>query len=222
MTDPRGRESGGFSLLELLVAVSLMGLVAGALYASLHVAFKVRGSAEAATAPARTAAAALGLLAADVECALPPRGILAGAFLGQRGVQASGRPSDALSFHAPAGAADTAPGPGDIRRVDWLLERPADGGPSLLLRRTTSNLLAREEPPALEEVVCRGVESLELRYHDGYGWRDSWDSTAEGDELPVAVEATLELARTEPYRMTRRVLLSSAPAPDAAAGGVVR
>lgn len=216
-----GLRTLGFSLLEMLVAVSLMAILAGSLYGSLYVAFKARSRAEAATAPPRAAALALDLLATDLECALRPRGILAGPLLGQRGVLASGRPSDAISFHAPAAPAEPESGPGDIRRVVWLLELPAQGGPPLLLRRTTSHLLAQEEPPPLEEVVCRGVESLELRYHDGYGWREAWDSAAEGDELPLAVEATVELAGDPPYRMTRRVLLAAARAP-AAAGGLVR
>ena len=48
------------------------------------------------------------------------------------------------------------------------------------------------EDPA-EEVICRGVQSFDLRYFDGVDWQDKWDSAAQGNVLPRAVEVTLEL-----------------------------
>jgi hypothetical protein len=41
--------------------------------------------------------------------------------------------------------------------------------------------------------LCRGVFGFNLRYYDGSVWQDTWDSTTQGDVLPLAVEVTLQL-----------------------------
>ncbi|MGD0094284.1 MAG: type II secretion system protein GspJ [Planctomycetota bacterium] len=74
------RPGRGFTLLELLVAISLMALITGALYGSLYVGFKAHRSATDSVAPARAVGLALELLRQDFDAALPPTGILAGAF----------------------------------------------------------------------------------------------------------------------------------------------
>jgi hypothetical protein len=40
------------------------------------------------------------------------------------------------------------------------------------------------------------VRSFNLRYYDGLTWQDSWDSTLLDNNIPVAVEVTLELDRS--------------------------
>ena len=146
MSSPR-RQPGGFTLLELLVATAMTAVLAGSLYATLHVAFKARRAATAAVEQMRKAELAVELIRAEVESAVVPRGILAGGFLG---------------------------------------EDATDGAGWLNLLRTTV-----EEPA--EEVLCRGVRSLDLKYFDGTDWQDNWDSAARDNTLPLAVEVTLQL-----------------------------
>ena len=52
MTDRR-RHARAFTLLELLVATAMTAILAGSLYATLHVAFKARRSAMEVVEPAR-------------------------------------------------------------------------------------------------------------------------------------------------------------------------
>jgi prepilin-type N-terminal cleavage/methylation domain-containing protein len=97
-------------------------------------------------------------------------------------------------------SAVTGVGGGEVRRVAiTALPDPnaADGNPNSLMvvRRVTENLLAPVEQPPMDEVLCRGVRSFRLRYFDGTQWVDSWDSTEYQDELPPAVEVTIELER---------------------------
>ena len=58
----------------------------------------------------------------------------------------------------------------------------------------TTNLLAPREVEPEEQVLCRNVISLNLRYFDGDGWVDAWDSTADANSLPLAVEIDIEIA----------------------------
>ena len=50
---------------------------------------------------------------------------------------------------------------------------------------------------AEEEVICRGIRALDVKYYDGYDWLDSWDSATQDNGLPLAVEVSITLAGTE-------------------------
>ncbi|MFO7959091.1 MAG: type II secretion system protein GspJ [Candidatus Brocadiia bacterium] len=200
------RANRGFTLLEMLVAMTLMAVLAGALYASLSAGFRGRRVTEAALEPARRGTAALALLGPDLDCAVPPTGLLAGEFLGEEATGEDGEPADAVRFHALAREQSGAAPPFPMRKVELSLATDVETGETALLRRTVHNLLAPEEPEPTEEVLCRGVRALELAYYDGSAWMDSWDSTTAGDVLPLAVSVTVLLdveGREEDYEVSR-------------------
>ena len=177
------------------MATAMTAVLAGSLYAMLSTAFTARRTAHGAIDPVRRAELAVELMRADIESAVVPKGILAGGFLGEDAFDASGKCMDGLMLHGVAsGAVDAdAEGAGDVRRVELACE-PGDGGRGMVLvRRVWRCLLAThvEEPAA--EVLCRGVRSLDLKYHDGTDWQDSWDSATRDNSLPLAVRVTLEL-----------------------------
>ena len=100
--------SRGFTLLELLVAMTMAAIVAGALYASLRTGFHAESTAEAAVEPIRTADLAMGLLRPDFESAVAPGGVLRGTFLGTDGTGEGGLPADTLEFYTLGDPTDTA------------------------------------------------------------------------------------------------------------------
>lgn len=182
----------GFTLLEMLVALALMGVLATGLYMSLTIAFNARARAEAAVVPVRSAALVVELMRGDITSALPPTGILAGGFVGQD-AKADGSASDAdsLVFHAVVeDAGRAAPG---ICRIELVLTPVEEGSGSILVRHITENLLAPTTPEPTEEVLCRNVMSLNFRYFDGIDWLDSWDSSVRENALPLAVEVRIRI-----------------------------
>ena len=192
MNNHRGR-ARAFTLLEMLVATAMISVLAGSFYATLRVAFSARQSALQTIEPVRRAKLTVDLLRSDIQSALIPKGVLAGSFLGEDATDVSGRDSDALLLHCTNSGPQEVEGTGDVRMVEIYCE-PADDGTGLsLVRRITSNLLALrvEEPP--EEVLCRGLWSFNLRYFNGSDWQDSWDSGAQDNVLPLAVEVTIQL-----------------------------
>jgi len=205
----------------MLVALALMSILAGSLYRSFSVGFQSRTRAEAAIAPARAATLALEPLHRDVQAALPPSGILAGAFLGQDATaDVSAEDADVLSFFSMIESA-AQEGPA-IRKVEFSTVS-ADDGTLTLARHVTTNLLTPETPETVEDVLCRSVISFNLRYYDGTDWLDSWDSTTRDNTLPLAVEATIAVGRgdsasadVQPYTITRvfPILCATAPAGD--------
>jgi len=190
-----------FTLLEMLVATAMIAVLAGSLYASMRVAFAARRTGEAALAPITEAQAVFESIGRDLACAPPPRGILAGPFVGTDDDDpATGAPADTVDFFTrPISTPGAAPG---IVRVAYGLT--ADGETKAVTRRITVNLLAPEQQEPSEEVLCSNVTALNLRYFDGSDWYDRWDSTAAGDSLPLAVEVVLRVAsegnRQEEFR----------------------
>ena len=189
----RCKQSRAFTLLELLAATAMTAVLAGSLYATLRIAFQARRTAIATVEQVRKTELAFELLRTDIESAVVPTGILAGVFLGEDAVGTSGQASDVLVLHCTADGAQDTEGIGDIRMVEFSCEKdPQDEG-MVLLRRITVHLLATRVEEGQEEALCRGVRSFNVRYFDGLDWRDAWDSGAQDNALPLAVEITLEL-----------------------------
>ena len=72
-----------FTLLEMLVAMTLMSILATSLYASLHAGFRGRRTTDEALEPVQRAAAAMRMVRADLDSAVVPSGLLAGEFIGE-------------------------------------------------------------------------------------------------------------------------------------------
>ena len=182
-----------FTLLEMLVATALVAVLAGSLYASLSIAFRARRSALTVLEPVHKAQMAMGFVGDDIRCAVVPKGMLAGPFMGQDSANARGQDSDSLEFCCTAGTPEPAEGIGDIKKVQLGCEPADDGRTQVLVRLVTTNLMTPKTVEPRREVLCRGVASFNLRYFDGSTWLDTWDSTVEENTLPLAVEVTLQL-----------------------------
>ena len=197
----------GFTMLEMLLAMTLMSILGASLYASLHIGFKARDSAKSALEPARKAEIVFELLREDIESALPPTGILAGSFLGEDVEEKVGLNADILSFCSSGHHPEEDEQACDIRRVQF--EVIEEDGERRLVRLITTNLLSPETIEPTEEVLCRGLLSFDVTYFDGLDWLDNWDSTLQDDMLPLAVEVTIEVERTntEGYVLRRMISL---------------
>jgi prepilin-type N-terminal cleavage/methylation domain-containing protein len=229
------RRRGGFTLMELLVALVMAGVVALSLVGSVRVAFQARQAAARATRMTRASEMAMEFIRQDLGGTMPPNpnwvdptGVivstaaaastgstgtgstgsssgtsgnstqlyLAGAFVGYDGAASGSKGSgdDSVIFYTTAeGPQHPSGGDGEIKKV----ELSVDAGTRILYRKVLSNLTAPQqqqiEPD--QEVLCRNVRSFNLRYYDGSTWQDTWDSTqtSPANELPVAVEVTLEI-----------------------------
>ena len=196
--NPRTPPRRAFTLLELLVALAVVGVIAGALYASLGIAFHARDSALRAVDAVQRADIAVDFLRRDIESALPPTGNLASVFVGAAGQDDRGQPSADLYFIAAVSGPSVALAT-DMRQIEYLVM--PDQNDQVLVRRVTSNLMPPTTINPDDEVLCRGVRSFSVRYYDGTDWYEAWDSTQpasniaplQSKALPQAVEVTLEL-----------------------------
>lgn len=111
------RSVRAFTLLELIVALLIVGIIGAAIFSTLRTAFRATASAEEAVEPLQRAAVALDFLSRDLQSALPPAGIPAGgaatqhlaqslaqSFVETEGQDDAGGASDEVSFFAAVDA----------------------------------------------------------------------------------------------------------------------
>jgi type II secretion system protein J len=185
-----------FTLLELLVAMTLMVVIAACLYTALYTGFRARRSALSAVEPTSLAINAVELLKQDIYGVLPPSGVLAGAFLGTDSKGTKGADADSLEFYTTHIYANKNYLVGGLGKIEFVLEEDTDNDRATyrLIRRLTTNLLSSRAVDPDEQILCRNVVSLNLRYFDGESWLDEWDSSADANSLPRAVEIEIAIA----------------------------
>ena len=185
-----------FTLLELLVAMTLMMVAASCLYTALYTGFRARRSATTAVEPTALAINAIELLKQDIYGVPAPKGVLAGAFVGADLTGMKGVDADSLEFYTTHIYSDEDSPVGGLGRIELLLEEDTDEEREgyRLVRRVTTNLLAPRAVEPDEQILCRNVTSLNLRYFDGESWLEEWDSTADSNSLPRAVEIDIQIA----------------------------
>jgi general secretion pathway protein J len=187
----------GFTLVELMLALMIVAVLAPILYSSLRVGFAEKAQAEQAVEPQRTASMALDWIAMDLGSALQPStasSSLEGSFEGTDGQDDRGCDADDLQFYGISDSPQHEFNNGEIKSIELAVVVSPEGD-HVLVRKVIRDLLSDQAPNPDVEVICRGIGGFNLRYFDGTNWTDTWDSTAEDNTLPAAVEITLTLDR---------------------------
>jgi len=224
--------SAGVTLLELLVAVTILGVISGLLYGTFTRAFAAREYAVAAMERYADARSAIDWLEDDLEGSY-------GSGLYPSGAKrffSSGTAAEATLGGTPLLDITTTSARGTTALVGPLLDvdRPRDRGDQVRViyhleapaprDRSDANFgldLVRYEfrPPLdvkLEEasraVVAHGIGSIQLRFFDGAAWHDDWDTTtdvgAKALPAPKMVRIRLRLADpAEPAELVSSVRL---------------
>lgn len=227
-----GPHPAGFTLLELLLAMSMAALLALALYEAMHIAIKARRTATAAVNFSHQATIAIDLIAQDLASVQPQNTsalnagtfTFFGPFQGAHQTGPGGADSDFISFYTIRSqrTGNDSPLSEGACYVDWTLR--TDTNPPELVRHVTRNLLSPVQQAPQEQVICRGVRSFSVRYFDTADatWITDWDTLNQNpaSTLPKAVEVTIEMQAPDnpqataesnaarPRRTTRIVPLS--------------
>ena len=192
MNRRRATSRKAFTLLEVLVAMTMAAVLAGSLYATLSAAFRARKAAQAEVADFRRAEFAAEFVCAELREAVVPNGILAGTFYGEDNDN-----SDTVEFYRVASVNDQDIGQGDIMMVNLECEPSPTGAGMDLVRRVRRNLLAPTFYDMPGQVLCRGVTSFNLQYYDGTELLNSWDSSTMDNSLPIAITVDISVTADE-------------------------
>jgi len=174
----------GFTLVEVIVALFIFGLLAASGVALL--AFSVRAQAAATArlddlAGERRLAA---LLTADFAQAVPrvsrdANGNPVAAFEGTSGAS----PGLVMAYTRSGWSNPDGAPRSNLQRIDIVLEN------GRLLRRAYTMLDG--SVPGVATVLAANLESVQMRYRDKTSWRNDWHDTR-ADALPRAVELTFK------------------------------
>lgn len=183
-----------FTLLELLIAVSIFAIVLAAIYTVFYSALRLRNKTAAALDEALSLQHALLAMKRDLSNLVPPAGILSGTL--QTTVKTSMDGQVSPDFYTATGTLDDLVPWGDVQKISYLLRASNNGGSGKeLIRATTRNLLAIIQDPPEEQSLLNGVENLTFSFYDGTQWQTSWDSTTQTN-FPTAIKVEIQLART--------------------------
>lgn len=201
MQRSKGRPSGGFTLIEVLIAVSILAMVSAMSWGALSQAFKAKQSIEANAVRYHSVRLTLERLAREIPMAFLSNSDDPGAverrtfFVGKRRTDI-----DELRFSyfghqrlfADADECDTA-------QVAYYGSRDrTDGSRQNLIRRETRRLsnLKMEQAPGSADILCDDVVRLQFDYYDALKkeWREEWstiEAAGQPNRLPTKVKITL-------------------------------
>lgn len=191
-----GRPARAFTLIEVLLAVVIFGIVLVGIHAIFHGALRLRSRTTDALDAARPLLQTLAVLRRDLANIVPPGGTFAGPVETSPLVDGmNSQPS--IRFCTAVGVlTDDAPW-GDIQRVAYTLAASTNKTAGRELRRAVvRNLLPLNYDEIEEQPLLTGVETLEFWFYDGTSWRSTWDSTNEPTLLPRAIKVDLLLVAT--------------------------
>ncbi len=221
---PQPNIARAFTLVEMLIAISIFSILLVAIHTVLYTALRLRNTAVDSLEASLPLEQALNVIQHDLSDVVTATN---GVFLGP--LQTT-NPTNTLpdqigpDFYTTGGELDGVVPWGNIEKIDYLLSQPTNGnrGPGRdLIRAVTRNLLPVTQPPQPDEkhAILSGVQNLTFLYYDGTTWQPSWDTTQQTN-LPTAIKVQIQMAaqpgvpvRTQPLELVVPVdvLLSTNP-----------
>jgi len=191
--------NGAFTLIEVILAIGVASIVLIAINAVFFTALHLRNATADAVDAAEPVDQALTIMRRDLQCAVPPKasGVLSGGFkIGNVISTGISDPVSAEIYTADGALSANAPW-GDIQRVTYELKDSTTATGKDLYRSVTRNLLTETTPDVKDQLMIRGVDSVQFSAYDGSQWDNSWDTTdttSANTNLPVAVRVDIQLA----------------------------
>lgn len=186
------RHTKAFTLLELLVSMTIMAVITASLYSTLSLAFMVKEKVQQAVTPLARMNVVFDAIRADLICAVDPAMGLGGAFLGEKAARLD---NDVMTFYTSNYTAEEDEVASDVCIVEYGLEQFDTWQGYALVKRKSTNVMSPEAEVAEDdqEVLCRGIYSFWIEYYDGSDWQIEWDSENSASPLPLMVKITVQM-----------------------------
>ncbi len=203
-----GKNNAGFTLLEMLVALTIITSILAMVYASFAATTRSIDASGARLAQIERACFALRLMSRQVRCAYAPCSRQTGtpgdsesmfetaeASLRAPSIVFRGSSRDPrgeiLSFVTGSGLGAGPDAPRGLFRVTYSYDRAAS---TLSIRRQEqADSSAGRLNSRRADLLLNNVTNVELKFHDGRQWQQTWDAVQK-HELPRAVKVEITVA----------------------------
>jgi len=199
------RTHHGFTLVELVAALSVTVLVVGSTAVILRTVTAARGRVDKQMAAQQEARAAINAVVTALRNAQRPapdqRPLLDGAD-DWRGDE----PADRIRFFTISHRTVRHEQPeSDLRQVEFALMESddPDAAGAKLMRRTDPTLNAEPDGGGIIERIAENVVSFDIRYHNGIDWQDDWPERQNG--WPKAIRVRLSIVHDQQRHTLRSV-----------------
>lgn len=202
--DPVFKDSKGFTLIEILVAVLILGIVLSTVYASYTGTFRIIGEIQYDGEVYGMARSTLDRMARDLQSAAPWRGAFT---FKTKSYSLGNREFMRLTFRSAAHIAfSDKDAPDGISVIEYSVEEGKEG---YTLSRNDSLYRdpEKESSPSDGFLLCKRVEALTYTFYDESGKEhESWDSGTtvverQKKRVPAAIQIRLSMINeTDPKR----------------------
>jgi prepilin-type N-terminal cleavage/methylation domain-containing protein len=197
----RLRASAGFTLIELMLAVALLGIILVMLAGSFSAVSHGKIHAESRLNIDHEARSIMWQLSKELRGVVMTQNAPSNTLLIGQGQTQSGLPLDSIVFSTfDVGHRKSLDGYGAEEIVSYsAVPNPNHRGLFVLLRSQHSGLLQLDSnlaSPPVPLVLSENVMALHLRYFDGTRWHEGWDSDSSpaGLNIPQAISIQLQMA----------------------------
>lgn len=196
----------GFTLIEMMLAIGVLGLILAMLSTSFHTVASSRLDAEQHLLSEHQGRALLWQMSSELRGAVQTTDEPSHVFLSGVASTSGGSPMDSISvstLDVSRHRSMTGFGAEDLVTY-YPVPNPRRPGWYLLQRSEQSALINGNSPSQNMTVLADNLIAMHLRYFNGQIWSESWDSAAleEGQQLPVAIMIELVLAAPTGRAMT--------------------
>jgi general secretion pathway protein J len=199
---PQGSEEG-FTLIEILLAVSLIAMMATLVFGSLYVTTSAIESARAKSSDEQIVRRTLSLMIDELAVS---ESRATGPWIGIND-QRDGQPADSVAF-LTMGQFRGADSAKDTELVRIVYTREGDR----LLRFSRRNLYGLTDESIEKVELATKVKGFNVRYYDGKSqlWLDEWDSRGKpGTPKAILLELTLLQGKEEPVTVRQWVAIGA-------------
>ena len=191
------RLEGGFTLVEVLLAVSLVAMMAALVFGSLFVTTSAIDAARASSANEQMIRSTLRVMTDELSVG---KSTQAGPWMGING-QLEGQPADTIAF-LTMGQFRGAESTKDTELVRIVYTREGDR----LLRYVRKNLYGLTDESVGQIELATKVKAFNIRYYDEKNrlWVDEWDGRGRLTSVPKALLIELTLLQENAKLQTIR------------------